>query len=87
MPPDPRDIDALYGLEPVFEPGQAAPGLELVSVVAIRCPWCGEPNETQVELTTGDRDYIEDCTVCCQPMELSAEFREDGSLRRVRVQR
>ena len=86
MSRDSKDIDALYGLEPVFEPGNA-PGLELVTVVPISCPWCGEPNETQVDITTGDLATIEDCTVCCQPMELAAEFADDGSLKRVVARR
>ena len=64
-----------------------APGLELVTVVAITCPWCNEPNETQVDITTGDLATIEDCTVCCQPMELTAAFADDGSLIRVVARR
>ena len=81
------DIYALYGLEPLIEPGTAIPGLQAVSFQSFRCPWCGERNETQVDITTGDRDWIEDCTVCCQPMELSVETDEQGNPQRVRAGR
>jgi hypothetical protein len=85
---DARDIDALYGLEPVYEPGQnGLPGLRPDEFVAIRCPSCGERLETHVDLTEGARTYIEDCQVCCRPMELAVELEDNGALRAVRVQR
>jgi hypothetical protein len=80
-----RDIDRLYGLEPVFEPGTR--GLELEAVVAVQCPYCGERLGTRVDLTAGDREYIEDCEVCCRPIEFSVELNDSGALRAVRVQR
>ncbi|MBX5461173.1 MAG: CPXCG motif-containing cysteine-rich protein [Steroidobacteraceae bacterium] len=81
------DIDQLYGLEPVFEPDSARAGLEPVQFVPVRCPYCGERLETRVDLTGGEREYIEDCEVCCRPIEFSVELEEDGALRAVRVQR
>jgi hypothetical protein len=84
-----RDIDQLYGLEPVFEPGVGGgPGRgELEQFVPVQCPYCGERLETRVDLTAGDREYIEDCEVCCRPIELGIELAEDGALHAVRVQR
>jgi hypothetical protein len=82
---DARDIDQLYGLEPVFEPDR--PGLEPEQFVAFQCPYCGERLETRVDLTAGEREYIEDCEVCCRPIELSIELAESGALEAVRVQR
>src|SRR5688572_21865309 len=86
--PEVRDIDELYGLEPVYEPGEGAiPGLQPDEFVAIQCPWCGERLETHVDLTAGERSYIEDCQVCCRPMELLIELEENGALHAVKVQR
>lgn len=83
-----QDIDQLYGLEPVFEPATGAGrGGELEQFVAFQCPWCGERLETRVDLTAGEREYIEDCEVCCRPIELGIELEDDGALRAVRVQR
>ncbi len=81
-----RDIDQLYGLEPVFEPG-VGKAAELEQFVPVQCPYCGERLETRVDLTAGEREYIEDCEVCCRPIEFGIELAEDGALRAVRVQR
>ncbi len=84
---DERDIDQLYGLEPVFEPDTARAGLEPEKFVPVQCPYCGERLETRVDLTAGEREYIEDCEVCCRPIEFAIELEEDGAFRAVRVQR
>lgn len=33
------------------------------------CPYCGEWNDSTLDLSGGDQDYIEDCRVCCRPIE------------------
>jgi Cysteine-rich CPXCG len=79
--PDGATIDELYGLEPVFEPGEArTAGLAPEEFVALLCPWCGERLETRVDLTADDSSYIEDCEVCCRPIELSVERDSQGAL-------
>ena len=78
---DARAIDELYGLEPVFEPGVGSG--ELTQFVEVQCPYCGESIETSVDLSAGSFCYVEDCQVCCQPIELAGEVWEDGSLRGV----
>lgn len=75
---DPTAIDELYGLEPVFEPG-AGSG-ELTQFVTVHCPYCGESFETAVDLSAGSFSYVEDCQVCCQPIELAGEVDDDGGL-------
>ena len=76
-------MDELYGLEPVIEPGDdaataggASPGLQPRTV---QCPYCGESFETMVDVSGGSTSYIEDCQVCCQPIELSLEVETDGT--------
>jgi hypothetical protein len=76
---DPQNIDALYGLEPVFEPG-GADSLQSTQFVAIQCPYCGERFETAVDLSAGSFSYVEDCQVCCQPIELAGEVDAAGAL-------
>jgi Cysteine-rich CPXCG len=80
-----RDIDARYGLEPVFEPSAVPSGIEADQFAAIHCPHCGEPMSTRVDLSAGERTYIEDCEVCCRPIEMTIELGDDGSLTRVAV--
>jgi hypothetical protein len=84
---DERDIDELYGLEPVFEPGEGRGGVEAESFVSIQCPWCGERLDVRVDVTAGERSYIDDCEVCCRPMELGVELEENGALRALQVRR
>ncbi len=84
MPGKDSDIDARYGLEPVFEPEGAdgpggAPGGGEFHVV--HCPYCGEPFETLVDLSAGSASYIEDCQVCCQPIEFRVEVDHAGALK------
>jgi hypothetical protein len=55
--------------------------------VAVQCPYCGERLETRVDLTAGEREYIEDCEVCCRPIEFAIELEDNGALRALRVQR
>jgi len=53
----------------------------------VECPYCGEPFETTVDTSGGDQDYIEDCPVCCRPVEFHLETGADGELRSLTPQR
>ena len=77
---DPRTIDALYGLEPVFEPDDPESALSATGFVAVQCPYCGERFETAVDLSAGSFSYVEDCQICCQPIELAGVVDEAGAL-------
>ena len=47
--------------------------------VEAECPYCGEPLELAVDEFGGRRQsYIEDCVVCCRPMEVRVAVLEDG---------
>ena len=35
----------------------------------IQCPFCGEPITAFVDPSQEKQSYIEDCTVCCRPIE------------------
>ena len=73
-------VDELYGLEPVFEPGEASAALG--AFVELQCPWCGEVYGTPIDLTDRSRVYIEDCQICCQPIEVTLEVNDAGELLR-----
>lgn len=36
----------------------------------IYCPYCGEPIDIMVDTSIDNQQYIEDCSVCCRPIEL-----------------
>jgi Cysteine-rich CPXCG len=83
---DNDSVDQLYGLEPVWEPAggtRVAPE----EFVALPCPYCGERLETRVDLTTDEPSYMEDCQVCCRPIEFQIERDSGGALVALRAQR
>jgi hypothetical protein len=82
---DGQSVDRLYGLEPVYEPN--ASNSALGEYLEFLCPYCSECIGTSVELTGESHSYIEDCQVCCQPLEISLEIGQNGRLRSYSVQR
>ena len=79
---DTHSIDAQYGLPPVIEPSVstgvgAAGGMQFHMV---ECPYCGESFETAVDTSSGSARYVEDCQICCQPIEFSIEVDPSGVL-------
>jgi hypothetical protein len=83
---DGQSIDRLYGLEPVWEPGRGQ-RVAPEEFVAVRCPYCGERLETRVDLTTEEPAFVEDCEVCCRPIEFHIEREEGGALAALKVRR
>jgi hypothetical protein len=74
------EIDERYGLEPVLRPESTtvdpSTGFEFVIV---HCPYCGEAFETRVDGSAGSASYVEDCQVCCQPIEMELRVADDGT--------
>jgi hypothetical protein len=87
MSKTPQDIDRLYGLEPVIEPGEVAGSEALERFVDIECPYCAERITTRIDLSAGPQTYIEDCQVCCQPITLSIPVTDEGELLQVTAER
>jgi predicted RNA-binding Zn-ribbon protein involved in translation (DUF1610 family) len=83
----PTDIDRLYGLEPVFEPGEEAGSDALESFADITCPYCGEVILIRLDLSAGAQSYVEDCQVCCQPIQVGVQVDEGGALEGVTADR
>jgi hypothetical protein len=45
----------------------------------VTCPYCGEEIELAVDPGGGSvQEYVEDCDVCCQPLQLSVSWDADG---------
>ena len=43
------------------------------------CPYCGESIELLVDISMDSQEYIEDCSVCCRPIQVSVSINEDGA--------
>jgi transposase-like protein len=47
---------------------------------SVVCPYCGEPNEIDIDPSGGSRQaYTEDCQVCCRPWQVKIRIAKDGS--------
>ena len=44
----------------------------------IACPYCGEIITLFVDDSAGEQDYVEDCQVCCRPIEIRVEPDGEG---------
>ena len=54
--------------------------------VEIMCPYCGEFQQTDVDISAGSQDYWQDCQVCCCPILFELTVSDDH-LFRVSVKR
>jgi len=53
--------------------------MPLESDAAYVCPACFEPNFVAVDPSGGRRQrFVEDCPVCCRPIEFEAVFDREG---------
>jgi hypothetical protein len=82
------EVDALYGLEPVIDGEVAATDSAASSeLVRVACPYCGEEFETSVDASAGLCSYVEDCQVCCQPIEMELRVDENGAFQELVLRR
>ncbi len=42
------------------------------------CPSCGEPIQLLVDCSIPEQEYIEDCQVCCRPIQITASVDSEG---------
>lgn len=47
---------------------------------SIDCPFCGENITVLLDLSAGDQSYIEDCQVCCRPIQISFAEADQGTV-------
>jgi hypothetical protein len=42
------------------------------------CPYCGEEISMVLDTSVRRQTYVEDCEVCCNPIEISYTVKEDA---------
>jgi len=42
----------------------------------IACPYCNEVIELLIDCTIAQQEYIEDCSVCCQPVIINISIND-----------
>ena len=52
--------------------------MNIVQEIKTHCPYCGERISLFADGSVEQQQYIEDCPVCCRPMEISVSVSADG---------
>ena len=45
------------------------------------CPYCAQRISVLVDLSVPEQKYIEDCEICCRPMQITYEVFKDEIVR------
>ena len=53
----------------------------MLPAIDIHCPYCGEGITVLVDDSAGKQHYIEDCQVCCRPIEIAVTVDLEGCVR------
>ena len=46
----------------------------------IQCPYCGETISVLIDTSVPQQNYIEDCQVCCRPINFDIVITHDGEI-------
>ncbi len=44
---------------------------------SVDCPYCGESIELQIDCSIMQQRYIEDCQVCCRPINVNVSIDDE----------
>ncbi len=61
----------------IFIEVAAPPEKHVLEEAVVTCPGCWEQIELTVDPSAGSQVYVEDCSVCCQPMTVHLHVDED----------
>ena len=45
----------------------------------VECPYCGQLIEVLIDCSITQQDYIEDCQVCCRPIDFAVSIDQHGN--------
>jgi len=49
-----------------------------LETASVQCPYCWEYIEITVDCSIEEQEYIEDCQVCCKPINLLVKITKSG---------
>ena len=53
--------------------------MNTTELATIYCPYCGEQSSILVDCSIDEQNYIEDCQVCCRPIDINITIDNDGT--------
>ena len=54
--------------------------LPMQAIETIHCPYCGEPIDLFIDDSVEEQQYVEDCAVCCRPINVAVNVSEEGDI-------
>lgn len=51
----------------------------MLETIPLQCPYCWEMIDILVDTSVLSQEYIEDCSVCCKPIQIRVEIGADGN--------
>ena len=54
--------------------------MPLIHEKQITCPYCGEPITILIDDSSSAQNYIEDCQVCCRPIDINVAVDAAGEI-------
>ena len=52
--------------------------MQQITARNVQCPYCGETIEVLIDCSVSHQDYIEDCQVCCRPIDFNVIVDQEG---------
>jgi hypothetical protein len=52
--------------------------MQQIATRNVQCPYCGEVIEVVIDCSVSQQDYIEDCQVCCRPINFKVTVDHEG---------
>jgi Cysteine-rich CPXCG len=52
----------------------------MLPVETIACPYCGEAIDLVIDDSVEQQEYVEDCSVCCRPINVTVSIDEDSGI-------
>ena len=53
----------------------------------VACPYCGEEVAMVINSTIASQDFVEDCQVCCRPIQFQVSVDQEGEIFDFRAKR
>jgi len=54
--------------------------MNVVTEQTVQCPYCGENIDLLIDQSVPQQTYIEDCRVCCRPINFDVAVDPGGSI-------
>lgn len=52
----------------------------MLPISSIECPYCGESIDLVIDDSVDNQQYIEDCSVCCRPINIDVVVDQDTGI-------